>query len=117
MPLAAIYKTAATSMDKDYQSLHDLLTGLPNRALFRDRVSQAIQAGNRNGTVHAIKSSISISSRRSMTPSATTSATFSSERSARGYTPVPTRASGQLIVGGVEFGILSATCRLDGKEG
>jgi diguanylate cyclase len=54
MPLAAIYRSAATSLEKEYQSLHDILTGLPNRALFRDRVEQAMQSGVRDGAGHAI---------------------------------------------------------------
>ena len=37
-----------------YLALHDNLTGLPNRALFNDRLTHAIVAGGRNGTDVAI---------------------------------------------------------------
>ena len=36
------------------QALHDPLTGLPNRALFADRLAQALAAGRRDGTPLAV---------------------------------------------------------------
>jgi diguanylate cyclase (GGDEF)-like protein len=38
----------------EYQALHDSLTGLPNRALFRDRAQQAILGAHREGIEVAI---------------------------------------------------------------
>jgi histidine ammonia-lyase len=37
-----------------HQALHDSLTGLPNRVLFRDRVGQAVLAGQREGAEFAV---------------------------------------------------------------
>ncbi len=41
-PLAAVYQSARTSMEKLHQSMHDSLTNLPNRLYFEERVRQAI---------------------------------------------------------------------------
>ncbi len=40
--------------EKEYQALHDTLTGLPNRTLFRDRIEQAIVA------LHGSESSLAV---------------------------------------------------------
>ncbi len=38
----------------EYQALHDQLTGLPNRALYNDRIEQAIARANRDQTCFAL---------------------------------------------------------------
>ena len=38
----------------EYQALHDHLTDLPNRVLFRDRVEQALKSGDRDGNGFAV---------------------------------------------------------------
>ena len=43
------FKTAALEQQANHSSTHDLLTDLPNRSLFYDRVEQAILAANRQG--------------------------------------------------------------------
>ena len=41
-PIGAAYHSAQVSMEKEHQAAHDPLTDLPNRAYFRDRVTQAV---------------------------------------------------------------------------
>jgi diguanylate cyclase (GGDEF)-like protein len=54
VPLAAVYKSQSVYLAAEHQALHDPLTGLPNRALFRDRVQQAIFATQRTGQPSAV---------------------------------------------------------------
>ncbi len=49
LPLFAIHRGGRAAIAKEHQAVHDALTGLPNRVLFRDRTQQAIHAGQRSG--------------------------------------------------------------------
>jgi diguanylate cyclase (GGDEF)-like protein len=49
LPLFAIHRGGRAAIAKEHQALHDALTDLPNRVLFRDRVEQAIHAAARSG--------------------------------------------------------------------
>jgi diguanylate cyclase (GGDEF)-like protein len=54
LPLYAIHRGSRHAIAKEHQALHDALTGLPNRLLFRDRVDQAITSGERSGEIAAV---------------------------------------------------------------
>ncbi|HVU72639.1 MAG TPA: EAL domain-containing protein [Mycobacteriales bacterium] len=48
-PLAAVYLTASLSLEKEHQSLHDALTGLPNRKLLTERLAEAVDDARVSG--------------------------------------------------------------------
>jgi diguanylate cyclase (GGDEF)-like protein len=50
----ALYKSADLSLQKEHEALHDLLTDLPNRRLFRERVESALVEARRSGSVVAL---------------------------------------------------------------
>ena len=49
LPLLGVDYSARIAMRSEYASLHDALTGLPNRVLFRRRVEEALGRASRSG--------------------------------------------------------------------
>jgi diguanylate cyclase (GGDEF)-like protein len=54
LPFLAVHRGGRAAIAKEHQSLHDALTGLPNRTLFRDKIEQAITAGRRTEAASAV---------------------------------------------------------------
>jgi diguanylate cyclase (GGDEF)-like protein len=44
LPIVGVYVNANISLQKEHQALHDTLTGLPNRTMFRSQVAEALAA-------------------------------------------------------------------------
>jgi diguanylate cyclase (GGDEF)-like protein len=54
LPFLAVHRGGRAAIAKEHQSLHDALTGLPNRTLFRDKIEQAITSGRRTEVSSAV---------------------------------------------------------------
>src|SRR3954463_3250807 len=50
LPMAAVYATAALSLERERQALHDTLTGLPNRKLLVQSAREALAEAKANDT-------------------------------------------------------------------
>ena len=54
LPMIAIYRGGKQAVLNEHRAMHDLLTGLPNRTLFTDRIEQAVKLAHRNNGSAAV---------------------------------------------------------------
>jgi diguanylate cyclase (GGDEF)-like protein len=54
LPMIAVYKGGREAVMNEHRATHDLLTGLPNRVLFADRIDQAVKLAHRDGRSAAV---------------------------------------------------------------
>jgi diguanylate cyclase (GGDEF)-like protein len=54
LPMIAVYKGGREAVLNEHRATHDLLTGLPNRVLFADRIDQAVKLAQRDGRPCAV---------------------------------------------------------------
>ena len=107
LPLFAVHRGGREAIAKEHQALHDALTGLPNRELFRDRIDQAIRAGAplrrvRRGDDHGPRP-LQGDQRHARPPHA---ATCCCRRSRAGCRPRCASSDTVARLGGDEFGVL-----------
>jgi diguanylate cyclase (GGDEF)-like protein len=54
LPLLAVHRGGRQAIAKEHQAVHDALTGLPNRSLFRHQIEQVLNAGRRADRTAAV---------------------------------------------------------------
>jgi diguanylate cyclase (GGDEF)-like protein len=54
LPLLAVHRGGRQAIAKEHQAVHDSLTGLPNRSLFRHQIEQVVNAGRRADRTAAV---------------------------------------------------------------
>jgi diguanylate cyclase (GGDEF)-like protein len=54
LPMIAVYRGGREAVMNEHRATHDLLTGLPNRVLFTDRIDQGVKLAQREGCPCAV---------------------------------------------------------------